>query len=289
MIAAFRLWTTAIRPKTLAASISPILIGITMALSDGYFHGTLCWMTLLTGLGIQISTNFANDYFDFLKGADTAERKGPIRPLQAGLLSLKTMKAACFLSFLFTTLCGCYLVWHGGIAIAFLLAISLLLGVIYTGGPFPLAYLGLGDLFVFVFFGPIAVASSYYLQTHYFSSTLWIAGVGPGAISTAILVVNNLRDIEEDRLSQKKTLLVRFGKTFGKIEYIALMTLAFFTPFFFVKDHPLSLLACLFLIPAFPLIRAIASRHVQTYNLILAKTGQVLFLYSFLFCIGWMV
>jgi 1,4-dihydroxy-2-naphthoate polyprenyltransferase len=285
-----QIWTLAARPKTLLAGISPVLIGATMALSQGYFDSRMFTMTILTALGIQIGTNFANDYFDFLKGADTADRKGPLRVTQSGLVSLHAMKRGIFLCFVATFLSGCYLIWHGGLVIAFLLALSILLGLLYTGGPFPLAYLGLGDVFVFIFFGPIAVASTYYLQAHHFSWTSFLAGLAPGALSTAIIIVNNIRDIEEDRTAAKKTLAVRFGKNFGRMQYLSVMIVAAIVPLFFVHTRPFCCIAILFLLPALPLIKAVFSESPSAVlNIVLGKTGQVLLIYSLLFCIGWMI
>ena len=142
------IWVAACRPKTLIASMSPVLIGTTLALSQGYFNLRMFLFTLATGIGIQVATNFANDYFDFIKGADTEKRKGPTRVVQAGLVSLRQMKIGLLITLLLTFLSGYYLIWHGGLFISILLSVSLLLAVIYTGGPFPLAYLGLGELFV---------------------------------------------------------------------------------------------------------------------------------------------
>ena len=245
-------------------------------------------MTLFTALGIQICANFANDYFDFIKGSDTKERKGPLRVTQAGLVSLPTMKKALYISFGITALLGCCLVWHGGLVIAFLVALSLLSAALYTAGPFPLAYLGLGDLFVFLFFGPIAVAGSYFLQRGQFSWVPVLLGIGAGALSVTPLVVNNIRDRAEDLLANKKTLVVRFGKLFGQIEYIICLAVGSLVPFLFLREHPFCLFSLFFLIPAFPMVRALFTySDPKDLNKILAKTGQVLLLYYFLFCIGW--
>jgi 1,4-dihydroxy-2-naphthoate polyprenyltransferase len=284
------IWLQAIRPKTLIISISPVFIGITMALSDGFFNLTTLLFTFICAMGIQIGTNLANDYFDYVKGSDTSESKGPMKVTQAGLVSHAKMKKAIICTFSFTFLCGLYLVWQGGFAIAILLLLSIFFGIIYTAGPFPLAYLGLGDIFVFIFFGPIAVAGTYYLQTHTLSTDCLIAGIGPGALATAVLAVCNLRDIEEDRLVHKKTLAVRFGKTFAKFEFLSLILCAAITPAIFYNTHPFSFLSLIILFPIIPLTVAIfKNKDPRQLNAIFPKVARLLLAYSFLFSLGWML
>ncbi|MBS0627547.1 MAG: 1,4-dihydroxy-2-naphthoate polyprenyltransferase [Verrucomicrobia bacterium] len=285
-----QVWITAARPKTLCASISPVVLGSILAFSDGAFKPLMFFFTLMTALGIQISTNLANDYFDFIKGADTKDRKGPLRVTQAGLSSLSNMKKAILLSLSFTTFVGLYLVLHGGLFIACLLFLSLLLAILYTAGPFSLAYLGLGDLFVFSFFGPVAILGTYFLQTKHLSLNPILVGLGIGAISTAIICVNNLRDIAEDALVNKKTLAVRFGKSFAKIEYLFCLTLPAFIPFFFITTHPFSLFSLLFLFPAIFCLRTVFTyKDPKELNNILVKTGQLLIIYTAFFSLGWIL
>lgn len=289
---AVRIWLLAIRPKTLIASISPVLIGTTLALSDGFFNPFLFLVTLLTAMGIQISTNLANDYFDFLKGADNAERKGPLRVMQAGLVSSARMQKAITLVMALTFLMGCALIARGGIAIACLVVVSLALALLYTAGPYSLAYLGLGELFVLLFFGSLAVSCTHYLQTLSFSKEAFLAGIAPGCFSTAILIANNVRDVEEDRKAHKKTLVVRFGKTFGMIEYVCCILLAFIPPLVFCRAHPFSLLTLLILLPAVPLLRGMLREKEHTparLNHIFVYTGKLLYIFTFLFCLGWML
>ncbi len=284
-------WITASRPKTLIIGMSPVLIGSTLALSTGSFKGLMFLFTLLTALGIQIVANFANDYFDCIKGADSSTRKGPLRVMQAGLVRPQTMKRAIIITCCLTALAGCLLVWQGGIGIACLLALSLMLALLYTAGPYPLAYYGWGDLFAFTFFGPIAVAGTYFLHTHVWSSEAFLAGISPGAFAMAVLVVNNVRDIEEDRLANKKTLPVRWGKTFGKIHYIVSLIIAWVPVVFFSSTRPFTLLTLLVLIPLTPLMITMLKRNVEpkTYNQMLAQTGKLLGLFTLLFCMGWML
>lgn len=285
-----QMWMLAARPKTLFAVISPILVGTTMAISSGHFHPIIFLFTLLTGLGIQISTNFCNDYYDFIKGADTKERKGPLRVTQSGLVSISTMKKACAVSLMTTALFGLVLLWYGGIVIALLLAISLLLAVGYTAGPYPLAYKGLGDIFVFVFFGPIACLSCYYLQTKDLSFTCNVAGIALGSLSTAILAVNNIRDIEEDQKAGKRTLAVRFGIVFGKTEYITLLIIPALVTFILSVTKPFALLSLVYLLPSIKIARLVLfTNDPSELNRCLAKTGMILFLYTALLCLGWII
>jgi 1,4-dihydroxy-2-naphthoate octaprenyltransferase len=285
-----QVWVYAFRPKTFVIGICPVAMGATLAISQGIFNPLMFLLTVLTALSIQVGTNLANDYFDFVKGADTQERKGFMRVTQAGLVAPTKMKKAVIAAFGIACLCGSYLVWDGGLPIALLLAISIALGVFYTGGPFPLAYLGLGELFAFLFFGPIAVLGTYFLQTGTLSKEAFILGISPGAFSMAFLIVNNVRDIEEDRLANKKTIAVRFGKTFGKCQYLFSILLSLLPIVLFYTDHPFSLLTLLILLPAIPLMRMMASNQdPRLLNQLFAKTGQLQWLFTLLFCIGWML
>lgn len=285
-----QVWTHAARPKTLVAGISPALIGTALCISEGHFNIALFLFTLLTGMLIQIGTNLANDYFDFIKGADTSERKGFLRVTQAGLVTPASIKRAIALTFTAAFFCGCFLIAKGGISIAMLLILYILLSILYTAGPYPLAYLGLGDLFVFFLYGPGAVLITYYLQVGSFSWKALIAGCAPGALSMAILIVNNVRDIDEDRAAGKKTLPVRWGRAFGKAQYVFAIVLALVPAFLYYSSHPFCLLTLLILIPGIPLIRSmICNRDPRQLNQLLGKTAQLLWLYTLLFCIGWML
>ncbi len=271
-------WIEATRPKTLIASISPVLIGSMLAFKAGSFSFLTFMFTLVTGLGIQIVTNLANDYFDFVKGGDTSKRIGPRRVVQADLVSIPSMKRAVFLTASFTALCSSYLTLQGGPLIGFLSMLSIFLGVGYTAGPWPLAYLGLGDIFVLLFFGPVATLGTFYLQTHVISPEVALLGFCPGLLSTAILTVNNLRDVEEDRVSRKKTLCVRFGETFCRVEYTVCLALACLIPCFFGFYLPL-----LTLIPAFVTLKAVwLAKDKQKLNVTLAQTGKLLLLFTIL-------
>ncbi len=225
-----RIWLLAFRPKTLPAAIAPVLLGVSLAVHDGRFLWPVALVTLLAALLIQIGTNLANDLFDFLKGTDTEERVGPTRATQAGLITPHEMKRGTAVTFGLAILLGFYLAWVGGWPIVWIGLASIAAGVAYTGGPYPLGYHGWGDVFVMLFFGLIAVPGTYYLQTGRVTGDSLLLGVAMGAMSTAILVVNNLRDIETDAKTGKRTLAVRLGKTFSRLEYTTLLFAAYLIP-----------------------------------------------------------
>lgn len=218
----FKIWWLAARPATLTAALAPVAVGGALALRDGQ-AALLPWLAALFGaLFIQLGTNFANDVFDFEKGADTAARKGPLRVTQAGLVAPAQVKRAMWLAFAGATVCGAFLVSVAGVPIVWLGLASIASGIAYTGGPFPLGYLGLGDIFVFAFFGVAAVCGTYFVQTGQVSLDALLYSLPVGATCTAILVVNNLRDIDTDVTAGKKTLAVRFGARAARWEYTAL-------------------------------------------------------------------
>ena len=282
-----QIWTAACRPKTLVASISPSCLAVALSLSEGFLSPLAFLLTLLTGILIQIGTNLTNDYCDFMKGADTEERKGFLRVSQAGLVSASSMKQAILTVFFLAMLTGSYLTFIGGAYIALILAIYILLSVLYTAGPLPLGYLGLGDLFVFVLYGPIACLIAYYLQTGSLSASALLLGLCPGAFSTAIICLNNLRDIDEDRKAGKNTLIVRFGKKWGKLEYTSMMLLPFCLVIPLALSHPFTLVSFISFPQACFLIYAV-QRNENPYelNTLFTKTGQVFALFTFLLFIG---
>jgi 1,4-dihydroxy-2-naphthoate octaprenyltransferase len=196
----------------------PVLVGTALAASHDAFAPLPALAALLGALAIQIGTNLANDYFDARKGAD-ADRVGPLRVTAAGLVTGAQMKRAMAASFGFAVLCGIYLAWIGGWPIVIAGILSILSGIAYTGGPCPLGYQGLGDLFVFVFFGIVAVAGTYFVQARALHPAIAWTAAPIGLLSVAILAINNLRDVESDARCGKRTLVVRFGRPFGRIEY----------------------------------------------------------------------
>lgn len=293
-MATLPLWIEATRPKTLIASISPVLIGSAMTAFAGFFNATIFLYTLLTGLFIQIGTNFANDYFDFKKGIDSqGQRLGPRKLIAENLLSLNGMKFATILAFSSALLSALPLIWERGAVISALLCLAVLLGIFYSAGKHSFSHLGLGDLLVVLFFGSVATGGTFYLQTGVFLWDPFIAGLAPGLLSCAILCIDNLRDYESDRLANKRSLPVRFGKLFGKLEYFAAMTIPFIIPFilvrffFYQKEVLIALLA---FIPALALIfKVFTIQEAKDYAPLLKKTAAVLAIYTLLFCLGLLI
>ena len=222
-------WFLASRPKTLLAAVVPVMVGSALAISMKKFFLPYSIVALLCSILIQIGTNFTNDLYDFLKGSDTVKRKGPRRVLASGLISAKEMKVAIILVFGTTFLLGLYLVYSAGLIILWVGILSIFAGIIYTAGPFPLAYNGLGDVFVFIFFGIVGTMGTFYLHTQEISLLALIVSIPVGALITNILVVNNYRDIEEDLEANKKTLAVLLGKVFTRWQFILLMTFSYVT------------------------------------------------------------
>ena len=286
-----KIWLTACRLKTLPAGIAPVAVASIMAYERGLFRPVIFYVTLAAAILIQIATNLANDVFDFEQGADTSDRVGPMRVTQAGLVSPRAMKVAVGLVLSAALLCGIYLTSIGGIPIALIGLLSMLCAVLYTAGPFPLAYHGFGDIFVLIFFGPIATGGTYYLQTFEVNkSVLWV-GFSLGMISTALLVVNNIRDHYTDKMANKKTLSVRFGRGFAKAQYGVLLFSAAFIPWLIAsidKPHKNCILASLYLIYATPTFLSVLKRSdPETMIKALERTSKSLILFSVLFCVGW--
>src|SRR6266404_3448552 len=223
----WRLWLMAARPATLPASITPVLVGTAAGVHDGAFVLLPFLSALIAAVLIQVGANLANDLFDFEKGADTSQRLGPLRVTQSGLASPRQVRLAMILSFGAAVLIGLYLITVGGWPILMIGMLCIAAGIAYTGGPWPLGYHGLGDLFVFIFFGLVAVTGSTYLQTGAFSATAFAAALPVGCTVTAILVVNNLRDIETDRQAGKRTLAVRLGALLTRAQYTLLLLLPY--------------------------------------------------------------
>ncbi len=281
-----KIWILAIRPRTLIASASPVLIGTAIGWHEGSFSLPIFLFTLLTALGIQISTNLVNDYFDYAKGADSKTRVGEIRVMQAGLVSKRVMQRAIFSSFTITAFLGSYLIWQGGVIIAALVAISLLLALVYTAGPFPLAYLGAAELFIFPFFGPIAVAGTAFLQTGQLHFFYLVAGIAPGLLSCALVIINNLRDREEDQKVGKKTLAVRLGPIFGMWEFAIAVLVATLVPLFCMPFAPRIWWASVTLVLAVRLIYKLIKTERTRLDQLMPQVALLLFLYTLLFCIG---
>jgi 1,4-dihydroxy-2-naphthoate octaprenyltransferase len=286
-------WILAFRPKTLAAGFAPVILGTAIAYGDGLVHWPSAFWCFLGALSIQIGTNIANDYFDFKKGADTKERVGPIRVTQAGLITPKTVKNGFIMAFTLTIICSLFLIARAGWPIAVIGILSIISGILYTGGPKPLGYCGLGDIFVLIFFGPVAVAGTYYVQALELNNAVIIAGLGPGFISSAILAVNNMRDRDSDSKTGKRTLAVLFGRRFVQYEFYLCLIGAALVPVFlywFMDDHLAILLTSLILLPAMPVIHSVfTEKDGARLNQTLASTGKLLVVYAAIFSITWIL
>lgn len=283
----------AIRPKTLPAATAPVLVGTALALADGAFFFLPALAALAGALLLQIGTNLANDYFDYIKGVDVAGRKGPTRVAQSGLISLAHLRLGILVTFALATLVGIYLVAVGSWPILVVGIASLLSALAYTGGPFPIGYHGLGDLFVFLFFGLAAVCGTYYVQALTITLRVFAAAVPVGALITAILAVNNLRDIETDQQTGKHTLAVMLGPRYTRLEYVSLLAVAYAVPvlFWFVGWSSIwGLLPWLTLPLAVYLVSTIhATDEGPLLNKTLAATANLALLFSLLFAIGLVV
>jgi 1,4-dihydroxy-2-naphthoate octaprenyltransferase len=225
-----RIWLAATRPRTLPAAVAPVLVGSALAWNGGFFRPLAAVLCLGFALLAQIAANFANDYFDFVKGADTKARVGPRRAVAAGLVSPSAMRRATLLTCVAAFLLGLGLVPFGGWPLVIVGVTSLLCAVAYTGGPYPLGYHGLGDLFVFIFFGLVAVCATFYVQAELFTLDSVLCAVPIGLLAVNILVANNYRDAETDREAGKRTLVVRFGRGFAKGQFVAAHLIAFAVP-----------------------------------------------------------
>ena len=281
-------WILASRLRTLPAAISPVLVGVSLAIHDGEFKPFIAFMTLLAAVLIQIGANFANDVYDFLKGSDREDRLGPTRATQSGLILPENMKKGMCLVFAMAICVGFYLASIGGWPIVWIGLASIASAIAYTGGPYPLGYHGWGDVFVFIFFGIIAVPGTYYLQSGIVSYDSILLGIPLGALSTAILIVNNLRDADTDIKSDKRTLAVRLGKPFVKIEYIVMMVIAFATPIYILQFwDEFSLYIILFLLPiSIQHIQSLYTKTGEALNEVLVDTAKFLFHFSLLLSIG---
>ena len=287
----------AIRPKTLSASISPVLVGSAIAFkySIDSFEVNIFLLTLLAAIFIQIGTNFANDVYDFIKGADNDDRLGPLRAVQANLISIRSMKILTGFAFLLSIICGFPLVMAGGIPILIIGLLSIICGYAYTAGPYPLGYNGWGDVFVFIFFGPIAVCGTFYLQLGYLSIESILSGVILGCLSVTLLCVNNIRDVSTDKIAGKRTIAVRFGIKIVKIIFIMLFFISYVLSGYlaFSQNFININLFILLLILTTPLFVKICfdtfKLKSKELNLVLSNVSIFISLFSILFIISILV
>lgn len=282
-------WLLATRPKTLPAAIVPVLVGAACAYRAGQFDPAMSGLCLACALLLQITSNFANDVFDFEHGADAHDRVGPARAVASGWISTRAMKRAMWLTVALACATGLFLIIKGGIVFMLLGALSVLCAIAYTGGPYPLGYHGFGDLCVFAFFGLVAVCGTAYLNAGYVTTTAWLGAVAVGCLSTAILVVNNIRDVETDERSGKRTLAVRFGRTAGVLEYVALLAVAYLVPLTLWLTGAAGswiLLPWLTVPLAVARVTEVYQERNQALNGTLAKTAKLLLAFGALLTIG---
>ena len=284
-----RAWLLAARPATLTAAFVPVLVGTAVAHATGGVRVGAALAALFGAFMLQITSNFANDVFDHEKGADTSERIGPTRAVQSGLLTPAQMRAGMAVTIALALLAGAYLAWIAGWVVVAIGVASILSAVAYTGGPYPLGYHGLGELFVMIFFGFVAVSGTVFVQTGAVPALAWLAALPVGAIATAVLVVNNVRDRETDVKAGKRTLAVRFGRRAGVIEYAALLAIAYAAPVaavLWLGRAPWALLPLATLPIALRLARTLATTEGRPLNDCLAGTAKLLLLWGALFAIG---
>lgn len=284
-----RAWVMASRPATLTAAVTPVAVGSACALHVGAFRPGPAVAALFGAVLLQIGSNFANDVFDYEKGADTAERLGPTRAVQAGLVTPRAMRKGMALVFALALAIGVYLTSVAGWPIVVLGIAAMLSAVAYTGGPYPLGYHGLGDLFVLAFFGFAAVCGTVFVQALAVPSIAWLAAVPVGALATNILVVNNLRDRETDVLAGKRTLAVRWGRRGALVEYALLAFVAYLVPAsmvaFGLAGLPV-LLPWLTAPLAVRLLRRVSADEGRPLNVSLVRTAQLVFLFGMLLALG---
>ena len=282
-------WIIAARPATLTAAFAPVAVGTACAWRVDGFRWDAALAALLGAFLIQIATNFANDMFDFQKGADTETRLGPTRTAQAGLLTVQQLRRGIIVAFALALGTGIYLTWIAGPTVVVIGLASMAAGLAYTGGPFPLAYNGLGDVFVMAFFGFVAVCGTVFVQALSVPNIAWLASIPIGALATAILVVNNVRDFEGDARAAKRTLVVRLGRAGGVREYGFLLVAAYTTPVVMFLLGWTSLWVCLPLVTmlwASGLFRSVLNDEGVVLNQTLAGTARLLSLFGILFAIG---
>ena len=282
-------WFLATRPRTLVAGFVPVAVGSALAYRDHVFAFGPALAALIGALFIQIGTNLVNDYFDFKRGADTGDRLGPPRATQQGWLSPEAVIRGAMVCFGLAFTVGLYLVWVAGWPLVVIGLCSLAAGYAYTGGPFPLAYNGLGDVFVLVFFGFVAVSGTYFVQAHTVTPLTLLAALPVGLLGVALLAVNNTRDHKTDAAAGKKTLVVRFGVGFGKAEYVACLVVSALLPlglWLGGVTGPQVMVSWAALPLAIPPLRVLFTQTGAALNAALAATAKLQLIFGLLFALG---
>ena len=287
---AARIWLLAARPRTLPAAVAPVLVGTALAATEGVFKPVTFLAALLAALFIQIGTNLSNDYSDARRGADTDDRLGPVRVTAGGLVPPRQVLIATWVAFGLAVVAGSYLIATAGWELLLVGAASILAGVLYTGGPRPYGYEGLGEAFVFLFFGVVAVSGSYFAQTERLTPEALMMAIPVGLLASAILVVNNVRDIETDRRAGKRTLAVRLGRPATRRLYTAMVAGAFLTvpiPWLFGDLGPALLISWITIGLAWPLVSTVRTRRDgPALNRALGGTGRLQLAFCLLLALG---
>jgi 1,4-dihydroxy-2-naphthoate octaprenyltransferase len=286
---AARAWLMACRPATLTAAVAPVAVGSACAAAAGHFRPGPAAAALAGAMLLQIGANLANDVFDFEKGADGADRLGPTRVVAAGLLPAARVRVGMAAAFALATVVGVYLALVAGSAVVVIGLASIVAAVAYTAGPWPLGYHGLGDLFVLLFFGFVAVCGTAYVQVGAIPPLAWLAALPVGALATCVLVVNNVRDVVSDTRAGKRTLAVRLGRHATELEYGALLAIAYLTPIVMVATRQAGLAALLPLATApfgIALLRQLRARSGRALNATLAATARLLLGHAVLLTVG---
>lgn len=309
MFFSLRSWLHATRPRTLPAALAPVFVGSAAAYASGAFVLPAALLCVLFALLMQVTSNFANDYFDFVNGVDTAARIGPVRAVASGQVRPAVMLFATLLVATAGLLVGLLLIGYGGWWLLPVGILSIVCAIIYTGGPFPLAYKGLGDVFAFLFFGPVAVGGTYYVQVGQLGALALLAGVGIGLLVANILVVNNYRDWASDAATGKRTLVVRLGRRFGWWQYVVSLLLAALVPlllWLFCAASPWVLLASAIVFPGLKMAATLwkagqgefepafagagvaVTSEGPVLNRLLGKTALLALLYALLLGVGFL-
>jgi 1,4-dihydroxy-2-naphthoate octaprenyltransferase len=287
---AARIWLMAARPRTLPAAVAPVLVGTALAATEGTFKILTFLAALIGALFIQVGTNLSNDYSDARRGADTEDRLGPVRVTAGGLVPPRQVLRATYMAFGVAVLAGVYLIATAGWELLLVGAASILAGVLYTGGPRPYGYEGLGEVFVFLFFGVVAVAGSYFAQVERLEWEALVLAVPVGLLASAILVVNNVRDLETDRRAGKRTLAVRLGRERARALFVGMVVLAFVTaplPWILGSLSPWLFLSWLAIPLAVPVIGVVRTRtDGPSLNGALAATGRLQLVFCVLLSAG---
>ena len=287
-----RIWIQAARPKTLLASLAPIQLGLAIASSEVPIQWPLAGLTLLSALTLQVGTNFVNDLVDHLNGSDTKARVGPLRAMQSGLISVRQMQLGIILVYGICVAAGLFLTLQSGNLILIIGVLGIAMGVVYPLGTSVLSLYGLSDFMVIIFFGSLAVAGTVYIQTGDVQPSALVAGIAPGLLSTAILTVNNVRDIVQDTRAGRRTWVVRFGLRFGRWEYLLCLVGAALIPLslYLLGGAGLpSLSATAIMILSIPLVRQIWTWQGKLLNRTLGFTAGLLMLHSVAFSLGWLM